>query len=96
MLPPTTLTVLLLLAASLFVVGLLLGWLLSNHSGKTTKSKLKTMVAIAVTFVWISTTLADMVISAYSVSPLVHALMGAIVGYFFTEEGLQFNIGGNE
>jgi len=52
------------------------------------------MVAVIVTIGWITATVAGILIATYTVSPLLHALMGAIVGYFFTEDGLTFNIGG--
>lgn len=87
-------TTLILLAVTLFCIGILVGWILSNHAELTTQSKLKTMVAIVVTLGWIAATVAGILIASYSVSPLLHALMGAIVGYFFTDDGLTFNIGG--
>ncbi len=91
-----TTTAIILLALILFQVGLAVGWILSNQSNVTTKSKLKTMVAIVVTLGWLAATIAGIIIPDYSVSPLLHALMGAIVGYFFTEDGLNLNIGGDK
>jgi hypothetical protein len=95
MVTPTTTTIV-LLAVTLFHVGLLIGWILSSRTEVTTKSKLKTMVAVVITLGWISATVAGILIASYTVSPLLHALMGAIVGYFFTEDGLTFNIGGDK
>ena len=95
MVTPTTTTIV-LLAVTLFHVGLLIGWILSSRTDVTTKSKLKTMVAVVITLGWISATVAGILIASYTVSPLLHALMGAIVGYFFTEDGLTFNIGGEK
>ena len=95
MLTPTTTTIV-LLAVTLFHVGLLIGWMLSNHTGGTTESKLKTMVAVVITLGWISATVAGILIASYTVSPLLHALMGAVVGYFFTDDGVNFNIGGDK
>lgn len=93
MVSPTT-TILVLLTVTLFNIGLLIGWIISKDSDVTTDSKLKTMIAIIVTLGWISATVAGILIPDYTVSPLLHALMGAIVGYFFTRDGITFNIGG--
>lgn len=92
-----TTSIIVLLAIALFVLGITLGWLFSNTRGsETARRKLKTLVALAVTLVWIVATIADIALTGYTVSPLLHALMGAIVGYFFTEDGIEFNVGGNE
>jgi len=88
-------TTLILLTATLFLIGILIGWIMSNHAELTTRNKLRTMVAVIITLGWISATIAGILIASYTVSPLLHALMGAIVGYFFTDEGLTFNIGGD-
>lgn len=87
-------TTLILVSLTLFLVGLLIGWLVSRDSGTSVQSKLKTMVAVVVTLGWITATVAGILIASYTVSPLLHALMGGIVGYFFTDEGVSFNIGG--
>lgn len=95
MVTPITTTII-LVSVTLFLVGLLTGWLYSKDSQVTTKSKIKLLVAVVVTLGWISATMAGILIASYTVSPLLHALMGAIVGYFFTEDGLTFNIGGDK
>lgn len=89
-----TITTLILLAATLFCIGILIGWIMSNHAELSTQNKLKTMVAVIITLGWILATISGILIASYTVSPLLHALMGAIVGYFFTDDGLTFNIGG--
>lgn len=87
-------TTLILLAVTLFFVGIMIGWIMSNHAELSTHKKLKAMVAIVITIGWITSTISAILIVSYTVSPLLHALMGAIVGYFFTDDGLTFNIGG--
>lgn len=82
-----------LLSATLFTIGLLIGWIISKDSERSTKAKMQTMVAVVITLGWISATAAGIFITEYSVSPMLHALMGAIVGYFFTEDGITFNLG---
>lgn len=86
-------TTLILLTITLFCIGILIGWILSNHAELSPHSRLKTMVAVVITLGWISATIAGILIASYTVSPLLHALMGAIVGYFFTDDGITFNIG---
>lgn len=95
MVSPIT-TTLILVSLALFLIGLIVGWLYSRDSEQSTRVKLRVLVAVAVTLGWLSATTAGIFIASYSVSPLLHALMGAIVGYFFTEDGVDFNIGGSE
>jgi len=89
-------TTLILLLATAFLVGVLIGWIMSNHAEVTVRNKLRTLVAVVITLGWITAKIAGILIASYTVSPLLHALMGAIVGYFFTDDGLTFNIGGGE
>jgi hypothetical protein len=95
MLEPITAT-LAFLTITLFCIGVLIGWILSNHAEVKTHSKLKTLVAVVITLGWITSTIAGILMASYTVSPLIHALMGAIVGYFFTDDGVTFNIGGEK
>jgi len=95
MVTPIT-TTLILVSVTLFLVGLLTGWLYSKDSMVSTESKIQLLVAVVVTMGWISATVAGILVASYTVSPLLHALMGAIVGYFFTNDGLTFNIGGDK
>lgn len=83
------------IAITLFILGVGIGWILTQDSQQTTKQKLQTGIAIAVTIVWIFAVVADVLLTGYSLSPLVHAIMGAVVGYFFTDEGLSIDIGGD-
>lgn len=91
-----TTTAFILLTVTLFLIGLVIGIIFSESGdGDITKSDLKRFVAIVVTLGWITATIAGIVLPTYSMSPLIHGLMGAIVGYFFTEDGLNFQIGGD-
>lgn len=83
------------ISITLFILGVGIGWILTQDSQQTTKQKLQTGIAIAVTIVWIFTVVADVLVTGYSLSPLVHAIMGAVVGYFFADEGLSIDIGGD-
>jgi hypothetical protein len=95
MLQPISTTII-LLAITLFCLGILLGWVMSNHAELSAQHKLKTMVAIVVTLGWITATISGILIATYTVSPLLHALMGAIVGYFFTDDGINLDVGGGK
>ena len=92
---PLTTTTILLLSVTIFTVGFLVGWATSNQKDVTPKKKLRVLLAAVITLAWLSATLAGIVIASYTVSPLLHALMGAIVGYFFTDDGITFNVGGS-
>lgn len=92
MVPPISTTII-LVSITLFLIGILIGWLYSRDSEITAHSKLKIIVALVVTLGWISATAAGILLTTYTVSPMLHALMGAIVGYFFTEDGINFNFG---
>jgi hypothetical protein len=96
MIPEISTTTIGLLSLSLFSIGLLIGWIYSRDSKTTLKNKIRLLVTIVIMLGWISTTAAGIIIANYSVSPMIHALMGSIVGYFFTEDGINVNIGNNE
>lgn len=87
---------LVLVGIILFVIGILIGWLFANQAELTVQNRLKTMVALVVSLGWITATIAGIIVGTYTVSPLLHALMGAIVGYFFTEDGVNLNVGGDK
>lgn len=91
MLPPVLLTILLL---AIFLTGLGLGYVYTADSKQTQPEKLRTLIALVVTLVWVAAIAADMFLSGYMISPLIHAIMGAVVGYFFADKGLDINIGG--
>lgn len=90
------LILLVLVAVGSFALGVLVGWVFSDHAEVDTSSKLKTMVAVAITLGWLATTIAGIALATYTVSPLIHGLMGAIVGYFFTKDGINFTVGGQK
>lgn len=70
-----------------FIIGNCTGWFLHvfirkqvNNAGEGTE---KIIVLLAVTMIWFLSMLYDMFDPNYSTSPLVHGLMGVIVGFFF-------------
>lgn len=89
-----TLTTLSLVLVATFLLGFLTGWLLSNKNPISTQKKLRILVAVVISLAWLSATIAGIIVGSYTVSPLIHALMGGIVGYFFTEDGITLTFGG--
>jgi len=92
MLDPTTIYILASLAV--FILGIGGGYLITRGDTTFSRSKLQTAIALAVTLVWIVSIVAEIIIPTYTVSVLVHGIMGAVVGYLFSEDGLTINVGG--
>lgn len=92
MLPEPT-TLFLLGSLALFLIGIGGGWLLNREKTQFTKSRLQIAVGIIVTIAWVVSIAAEILIPAYTVSMLVHGIMGAVVGYLFSEDGITINIG---
>lgn len=79
----------------LFIFGIAAGWHFSQVKEDTfTKANLRIGVGILVTIMWAISIGAEILIPAYTVSVLVHGIMGAVVGYLFSDDGITFNIGG--
>lgn len=90
-------TIFLLASLFLFLVGAVGGWFISNKKKDTmTKSNLQIAVGLLVTIMWVVSIVAEILIPAYTVSVLVHAIMGAVVGYLFSEDGLGISIINNK
>lgn len=92
MLDPTTIYI--LASIILFMFGITAGYILTRGDETFSRSKLQSVIAIAVTLVWIVSIVAEILVPAYTVSVLVHGIMGAVVGYLFSEDGLTINVGG--
>lgn len=85
--PPTT-TLFILASIFLFLIGGAGGWMLATKSISAKESHLQLIVGLLVTIVWVISIAAGIIIPSYSVSTLIHAIMGAVVGYLFSEDGL--------
>lgn len=92
MLPELTIVAGLMIAS--FILGLAIGWILTANSPSTSTEKLRIAISVVVTLLWVVTVAADIFITGYTVSPLMHAIMGAIVGYFFTDKEINIGITG--
>jgi hypothetical protein len=92
--PYTTLLVAVIVIFT-FIVGILLGWRVLSKPEPITQSDLRIAIGALVAVAWTISIAAEIVIPSYTVSLLVHGIMGAVVGYLFSEDGLTVNIGGS-
>jgi len=70
------------------------GWYLTKGNIDFTKRKARMAVASLVTIVWLIAVVAGILLPSYTVHLLIHGIMGMVVGYLFSEDGLEINIGG--
>lgn len=91
MLTPTILFA--LASIALFLVGLAVGWFVVRLRGDYTKPPIQTTIALLITIVWVIAIAAEILLPAYTVSLMIHGIMGTVVGYLFSEDGLTINIG---
>lgn len=70
----------------LVLSGALIGWFFANR--EITEHRLRVGIAIVITIVWVITIIAEIVIPSYTVAMVIHAIMGAVVGYLFSDSGL--------
>lgn len=72
-----------------FIVGLLTGYFgrgavdQIKERDKRNLNNANTFVLVIVTVVWALSVFVDIISPTYETSPLIHGLMGAIVGFFF-------------
>ena len=90
----STTTLLVLSSLTLFLVGILGGWLLTRASVNTSEVQLKIAVGTVVTIVWVVSIAAEILIVNYTASVVIHGIMGAVVGYLFSDQGVNINLGG--
>lgn len=77
----------LILACVSFVAGGLAGFFgrgfFDKMQDKGKADQANTFVLVVVTIIWATSVLIDIASPTYETSPLVHGLMGGIVGFFF-------------
>lgn len=93
---PETITIFLLTSLIIFAIGVVIGWQLSTKNNVFTQHNLQIVVGILVAIMWVASIAAEIIIPTYTVSVLIHGIMGAVVGYLFSDDGLDINIGGGE
>lgn len=73
-----------------YVAGIVSGYFLRGFLDRQkTNKKESNFVLFAVTLIWVLSMLVDIASAAYETSPLVHGLMGAIVGFFYNMPKLK-------
>lgn len=77
----------------LFLVGLGVGWFITRMRSKYVDPPIQTAIALLITIVWVAAVAAEIIVPAYTVSLMLHGIMGAVVGYLFSEDGITINIG---
>lgn len=75
-----------LVAVVSFVVGVLTGYTFKNLADKSTEQKASYTVLYVVLFAWLLSFMVDIFNPEYTTSPVVHGMMGVIVGFFFKPE----------
>lgn len=91
-------TILLLTTLASFLSGIIVGAVITRTEGTRTftRERLQLAIGVVVTIVWVITIVADILMASYNVSVFVHGIMGAVVGYLFSDEGLTFTLTGDD
>lgn len=77
---------------AVFLFGILVGYQFSIKN-KNLDKRLKAFVVIVVVIVWSLTIIVEIVVPTYTVSTLIHGIMGAVAGYLLGDEGITLNLG---
>jgi hypothetical protein len=64
-------------------VGFLSGYIAHAFIDKSDENRSSALVLIIVTLIWAFSMIVDIISPAYETSPLLHGLMGAIVGFYY-------------
>lgn len=73
----------------LLLIGILIGWLYGSDDNSITEHQLRIGIAIVITMTWVVTIIAEILVPSYTVAMVIHAIMGAVVGYLFSENGIS-------
>jgi uncharacterized membrane protein AbrB (regulator of aidB expression) len=78
---------------ALFLIGLGVGWYVTRLREEYTNPPIQIAIALLITIVWVVAVAAEIIFPAYTVSMMIHGIMGAVIGYLFSEDGITINIG---
>jgi hypothetical protein len=78
-------------AVAAFGMGVAVGLFVCD--GPLGKRRVRRSIALAVTTVWVLSVGAEILVSGYSTSFLVHGIMGSVTGFLLSEDGLDITIG---
>lgn len=85
-----------IVVVTVFTFGIVVGLLVSLELDGFDSGDLKLVVGALVTVMWAISIVSEIVIPTYTVSVLIHGIMGAVVGYLFSDDGLTLNIGNRD
>ncbi len=74
----------LILSIISFLIGALVGYIIRGiviNSGKA--NDMKTFVLLIVSFAWFASVIVEILNPQYHTNPMIHGLMGSIVGFFY-------------
>ena len=80
-----------LIAIISYSLGLLSGVIVGKTVNKSGDEGNSTLVLIIVTIIWAMSMVVDIISPTYETSPLVHGLMGAIVGFYYKQRKSVWN-----
>lgn len=78
-------------SATSFAIGTLFGWSIASNLTDLEQSELRRLMAVVMLGAYVISLLADIQVSGYQTPMLLHAIMGGIFGYLFSQGG-DFNI----
>lgn len=77
----------LILNIAIYFLGVLTGWCLKHFVNK--EQETQTMFAVLISGVWTISIVAEMIISTYTTSTLIHAMMGGVTGWLFGGKSIE-------
>lgn len=80
-----------LASATSFAVGTLFGWSVATTLTDLEQSELRRLMAVVMLGAYVVSLFADIQVSGYQTPMLLHAIMGGIFGYLFSQ-GENFDI----
>lgn len=78
-----------------FILGAMVGWILATELNELEAIQFRRAMAVVILSIYIVSVMAEISLEQYQTPMLLHAIMGGIVGYLFSQgaEGFNINIG---
>lgn len=85
----------LIVSITSFTLGSVFGWSSAQQLDELEKAELRRLMAVVMLVAYVISLFADIRMSGYQTPMLLHAIMGGIFGYLFSQgEGFNINLGG--
>lgn len=78
-------------SATSFAIGTLFGWSVATNLTSLEQSELRRLMSVVMLGAYVISLFADIQVAGYQTPMLLHAIMGGIFGYLFSQ-GENFNI----